>query len=46
MNEFLSNSKNFFSEQNQLQEKEINNAISLFVLHKVFISFKQSSIKL
>lgn len=46
MNEFLTNSKKIDSEQNQLQEIEINNTISLFILHKIFLSFKQASINL
>ena len=47
-NDLFSISKNGFSEIEQInfQENEINYAISLFILQRNFISFKQTTINL
>ena len=47
-NDLLSISKNRLSEieQKYFQENEINNAISLFILHRNFIYFKKTTINL
>ena len=48
INDLLSLSKNSYleNEQKTVEEKEINHAISLFILHKNFLSFKETTINL